>query len=136
MMIGCSVCHSSPRFPMWCSRIAVAEMLSRLITEEDLEGKHFTESYGIDDDPTFDTYQYRSEEELTVLVMWCIIKRAAMPVDTFVLAALILEKLDEDFYHEWSLQMNVLCRGPYGDRTKELIIVAACVLSPFALLAC
>jgi hypothetical protein len=100
-------------------------MLAKSITELDLEGKHFTESYGIDDDPRFDNYQYESEEEPTVLAMWCIIKRAALPVDTFVLAALILKRLDERFYHEWSLQMNVLCRGP--DRTRELVIVPACV---------
>jgi hypothetical protein len=109
-------------------------MLARSITEHDLGGNHFTESYGIDDDPKFDNYQYQSEEELTILAMWCIIKRAALPVDTFILAALILEKLDKRFYDEWSLQMTVLCRGPYGDRTRELVIVAACVPSPLPLL--
>jgi hypothetical protein len=111
-------------------------MLAASIIDDDLEGKHFTESYGIDDDPRLDAYEYKSEEELTVLAMWCIIKRAALPVDTFVLASLILQELDESFYIEWSIQMNVLNRGPYGDRTRELVIVAACVRLPPSSLAC
>ena len=116
--------HVSPR---GAHEIGLAEMLVQSIKEEDLEDQHFTESYGIDDDARFNAYEYRSEEEYTVLAMWCIIKRAALPVDTFVLASLILEELDESFYHEWSIQMNALYRSPYVERTKELIIVAACV---------
>jgi hypothetical protein len=111
-------------------------MLAKSITEHDLEGKHFTESYGIDDDPRFDNYPYQSGEEVTVLAMWCVIKRAALPVDTFVLASLILEELGESFYHEWLLKMNVINRGPYGDRTREVVIVSACVHSPLPLLTC
>jgi hypothetical protein len=111
-------------------------MLARSITEYDPKGKYFTESCGIDDDPRHDTYPYDTEEEYTILAMWCIIKRAALPVDTFVLAALILEELPERFYHEWLTQMNVLNRGPHGARTREHVIVAACVHSPLPSLPC
>jgi hypothetical protein len=122
-------------FPLGAHKIGLAEMLAASITDDDLEGKHFTKSYGIDEGRHFDTYHYQSGEELTVLAMWCIIKRAELPpVDTFVLASLILQELDERFYDKWTIQMTVSQQGPDGDRIRDLIIVAACVPYSFPLL--
>jgi len=128
-MSGYSVCHPSPPLlPRVSHEIGVAEMLAESITFQDGDDECFTPSCGIDDEGAYD-YDYDSEEEYTVLSTWCIIKRASLPVDTFCLASLILKQLGPHFYRQWSIEMNVLYRGRHRDRTRELIVVAACVCS-------
>jgi len=127
-MSGFLVCHTSPRLPHGSHEIGVAEMLAESVTFQDRNDKYFTPSYGIDDGSDHD-YVYDSEGDYTVLSTWCIIRRASLPVDTFCLASLILKELGPRFYREWSFEMDVLYRGRHRDRTRELIIVAACVCS-------
>ena len=127
-MSGFSVCHTSPRFPHGSHEIGVAEMLAESITFQDPEDVYFTPSCGIDDGSAYN-YEYDSEEEYTILSIWCIVKRASLPIDTFCLASLILKELGLSFYRQWSIEMNYLYRGRRIDQTRELIIVAACVCS-------
>ena len=118
----------SPPLPRFSHEIVVAEMLTKSITFLDTNDECFTPSYGIDDQYVYD-YDYNSEEEYTILATWCIIKRASLPVDTFCLASLILKELRSAFYNGWSTEMDVLYRHRRCGRTRELIIVAACVCS-------
>jgi len=128
MMSGFSVCHTPPRLPHGSHEIGVAEILAKSITFLDLDDEYFTPSCGIDEEFAYD-YEYKSEEEYTVLSTWCIIKRASLPIDTFCLASLILKELGLRFYRQWSIGMHSLYRGSRSDRTRELIIIAACVCS-------
>ena len=129
-MSGFSVCHPSPPLPHVSHEIGVAEMLAKSVTFQDRNDECFTPSYGVDDESAYAyDYEHDSEEEYTVLSTWCIIKRASLPVDTFCLASLILKELGPRFYREWSFEMDVLYRGRHRDRTRELVIVAACVCS-------
>ena len=103
-------------------------MLALSITVQDTDDAYFTPSCGIDDDGVHN-YEYDSEEESTILSTWSIIKRASLPIDTFCLASLILKELGLRFYRQWSIGMHSLYRGSRSDRTRELIIIAACVCS-------
>jgi len=94
---------------------------------------YFTPSWGIDDDGAYDYVYNSAEEEYTILSTWCIIKRASLPIDTFCLASLILKKLGYSFYCQWSMEMYALYRGRRLSRTREVIIVAACVCSQIPL---
>src|SRR5579871_5602287 len=41
------------------------------------------------------------DEECTVLAVHWLVKKAALPVSTFILAALILRQLKSNFYDDW-----------------------------------
>jgi len=130
MMSGFSVCHPSPPLPHVSHEIGVAEMLAKSVTFQDRNDECFTPSNGIDDESAYAyDYEYNSDEEFTILSTWCIVKRASLPIDTFCLASLILQELGPRFYRRWLFEMDVLYRGRHHDRTRELIIVAACVCS-------
>ena len=54
--------------------------------------------------------------------------KASIPLDTFVLAALILQRLKPKFFDEWCDVMTKCQRSVYEEeRTKEVIVVAAVV---------
>lgn len=103
----------------------VAEILTEsVITFED--ASFFT--------PSPDEYyvlnnQYTDDEQCTVLAVHSLLKRASLPVDTFILAALILRRLTPEFYDEW-YGITSRCQPfpAYNDeQTKEVVIVAAIV---------
>lgn len=70
-----------------------------------------------------------TEEECTVLSVHSLVKRASLPVDTFILASLILRRLTPEFYDEWYELMSRYQRFPKytEEQTKEVVIVAAIV---------
>lgn len=102
---------------------------------------HFTPSYlfNMEDEDTPREKRRESDEwtneELSILTVHQILQQAALPIDTYLIAVLILQKLDSRFYREW--------RHPFSheleedddyewvglERPRELAIAAALVLS-------
>jgi len=108
--------------------LGVAEILTGSVVAPD-NGWCFTTS---PDEPYLSNYNY-TEEEGTILAVHAIAKRAALPVDTFILAALILRQLNSEFYDDWcELMADYQPVASYDDeRTREVVIVAAVVQSLF-----
>jgi hypothetical protein len=104
--------------------LGIAEILSdSIITFDDIPC--FSPS---PDEPALSNYDY-TDEEATVLAVHSLVRRASLPVDTFILAALILRRLTPEFYDEWCETMSPYNRFPTynGEQTKEVVIVAAIV---------
>jgi len=57
-----------------------------------------------------------------------LVKKAALPLGTFVLAALIIRRLKPSFYVKWSEQM-LQNQIYYDERSREVVVVAATVQS-------
>jgi hypothetical protein len=56
--------------------------------------------------------------------------KSVLPVDIFVLAALIIQQLPEAFYIEWKRALSRrIPRGTYAGRSKELVLITAIVFS-------
>ena len=108
--------------------LGVAEILTESIVTLD-DGWCFTPS---PDEQYLLNYDY-TEEQGTVLAVHSLVKRAALPVDTFILAALILRHLKPSFYDEWCELMSAFQPvTSYDDeRTREVVIVAAIVQTSF-----
>jgi len=74
-----------------------------------------------------------SEHECTVMAVHALLKHASLPIDTFMLAALILARLQSKFYDEWCELMlpHISNSQPLlrqdDERTKEVVIIAAIV---------
>ena len=71
-----------------------------------------------------------SEEEATVLAVHAILKRAALPLPTCILAALIIRKLPRRFYSQWC-DIMYQNQTEYDERTRELVVVAALVSTSY-----
>lgn len=108
--------------------LGVAEILTESIVTLD-DGWCFTPS---PDEQYLLNYDY-TEEQGTVLAVHALVKRASLPVDTFILAALILRRLKPEFYDEWcELMSNFQPVTSYDDeRTREVVILAAIVQTSF-----
>ena len=79
-----------------------------------------------DEDTTDEEYNSR----LTILGIHALARRASLPLDTFILAALILKQLQvnsEDFYDDWLYELR-RARVREDDRCKEVVVLAAIVL--------
>jgi len=70
---------------------------------------------------------------LTILGIHALARRASLPLDTFILAALILKQLhtvSEEFYDDWVYELRK-ARVREDDRCKEVVVLSAIVrLSP------
>ena len=108
--------------------LVVAEILTESIVTLD-DGWCFTPS---PDEQYLLNYDY-TEEQGTVIALHSLVKRASLPVDTFILAALILRHLKPEFYDEWcELMSDFQPVTSYDDeRTREVVIVAAIVRNYF-----
>jgi hypothetical protein len=104
--------------------LGVAEILTESILTLD-GGWCFTPS---PDEDYLLNYNY-SDDECTVMAVHSLVKRAALPVETFVLAALILRCLRRQFYRDWRKVMaRFQPKDPYfQERPKEIVIVSAIV---------
>jgi hypothetical protein len=72
-------------------------------------------------------------EELSILAVHQIVQQAGLPIDTYIIAALILQKLDSRFYQEWTRPFpHELAEDDdleqWVERSRELIIATALVL--------
>lgn len=104
-------------------RLAIAEILCKSIEAPD---EFFTPSPDIESDNLL-SYDY-SEQECTVIAVYQLLKRASLPIDTFILAALILRRLTPEFYDEWyHLLTDYQPLYHKRPRSKEIIIMAAIV---------
>src|SRR5437667_367470 len=81
--------------------LGVAEILTESIVTLDNDWC-FTPS---PDEPDLLNYDY-TEEQGTVIAVHSLVKRASLPVDTFILAVLILRHLKHEFYDEWYQLMS------------------------------
>lgn len=73
-------------------------------------------------------YLLNDEHDVTVMEVHALVKRASLPVDTFVLAALILRSLKPEFYDNWYETLEFLSPQFYDhEATKEVVIIAAIV---------
>ena len=106
--------------------LGVAEILCESMAKLD-DGWHFTPS---PDEPYLASYDY-SDDECTVLAVHSLVKRASLPVDTFILAALILQRLKPDFYQEWYEVLSDYQPMYDEERSKEVVVIAAIVRSDF-----
>ena len=80
-----------------------------------------------DGDMTEEEYNSR----LTIMGIHQIARRASLPLDTFILAALILKQLEsvsQKFYKEWLYELRK--PGLKGCRCKEVVVLSAIVLLP------
>jgi hypothetical protein len=104
--------------------LGVAEILTKSIVIVD-DNCPFTPS---PDEGGLLNYDY-TEEQATVIAVHSLVKRASLPVDTFILAALILRHLKPEFYDEWyELMSDFQCLTSYDEeRTREVVIVSAIV---------
>lgn len=108
--------------------LGVAEILAESIVTLD-DGWCFTPS---PDEQYLLNYDY-TEEQATVLAVHSLVKQASLPVDTFILAALILRHLKPEFYDEWcELMSQFQPVTSYDDeRTREVVILSAIVQTSF-----
>jgi hypothetical protein len=67
------------------------------------------------------------EEQSTVLCILSLVKRASLPLETFLLAALIIQRLKPEFYDEWYHLLNAYQPMYEEERTREIVVVAAIV---------
>ena len=82
-----------------------------------------------DEDMTEEEYHSR----LTILGIHQLARRAALPLDTFILAALILKQLQtvsEEFYDDWLYELRKARVREY-DRCKEVVVLSAIVPYPY-----
>jgi hypothetical protein len=107
--------------------LGVAEILTESIVI--VEGDwRFTPS---PDEDGLLNYDY-TEEQGTVIAVHSLVRHASLPVDTFILAALILRHLKPEFYDEWyELMSGFQCLSYDKERTREVVIVAAIVQISF-----
>jgi hypothetical protein len=104
--------------------IRVAELLSESICQLD-EGWHFTPS---PDEPDLLSYDF-DEEQSTVLCILSLVKRASLPLETFLLAALIVQRLKPEFYDEWHHLLTAYQPMYEEERTREIVVVAAIIIA-------
>ena len=102
--------------------LGIAELLSESITGIE-DYRYFDPSLANEYDEAIS--QYDTEKDMTVFAVHALLKRAALPMETLLLAALILRRLKEDFYVQWS---NLL--DPQEERTKEIVILSSIVPTP------
>jgi hypothetical protein len=80
-----------------------------------------------DEDMTEEEYHSR----LTILGIHQLARRAALPLDTFILAALILKQLQtvsEEFYDDWLYELRKARVREY-DRCKEVVVLSAIIIA-------
>lgn len=106
--------------------LGIAEQLCQPIAEND-DGERFTPSPSSDENYLCN-YDH-TDEKCTVLAVHRLVKKAELPVDTFVLATLILRRLNSDFYDEWFETLPMYPQHCGEEQTKEIVIVAAIVRS-------
>jgi hypothetical protein len=81
-----------------------------------------------DQDMTDEEYNSR----ITILGIHALALRASLPLDTFILAALILKQLQtvsEEFYDDWLYELRK-ARVREDDRCKEVVVLSAIVHLP------
>jgi hypothetical protein len=100
----------------------VAEILYESFCPLD-EGWFFTPS---PDEPGLLSDDYDNEQG-TILAIHSIVKRASLPVHTFILAALIIQRLTPEFYDEWVDIVSEYQPMYEEERPREMIVVAAIV---------
>ena len=79
----------------------------------------------MDEDMSYDKY----ESHITVLGTHQIARRASLPLETFILAALILKQLESDsekFYDDWIYELRK-AEVSEDDRCKEVVVLSAIV---------
>jgi hypothetical protein len=91
------------------------------------DGWFFTPS---PDEPDLKSYDY-DEDQCTTLALHSLVKRASLPIDTFILAALIIRRLKPGFYEEWYDLVSAYQPRYEEDRSREIVVVAAVVLLSF-----
>jgi len=107
-------------------RLAIAEILCKSIAAPD---EVFTPSPDVEWEDLL-SYDY-SEQECTVIAVHQLLKRASLPIDTFILAVLMLRRLTPEFYDEWYHLLTDYQSLYYNEpRSKEIVIVAAIVTIP------
>jgi hypothetical protein len=109
-----------PTLHIYILTTGVAEVLTDAITKLD-DISVFSPSWHVEG-LLRDDYD---SKECTVLAVHDLVKKAILPIDTYILAALIIKNLGETFYDGWS--KAVYEESFNEDCSKEVIIVAAMV---------